>query len=276
MKKKILIVVGTVLVLLVGVVILVATNLDKIVKMGVEEGGTLVLGVPTQLEGATVTVRDGTVGLDGLVIGNPEGFKEPSMFELGHAHTSVDIGSLRSAEIVVREVVIDGAEITLEFGEGTTNWAVLLKRLESEPKDEEVKRKSQKQLRVDRILFTNGKIRIAGIPVAGSATIPLPTLEITDLAPADGTPSTVGNVLADVIRSLYASILTAATDVLPVEQIEKLAEEAGAVLSDAAGAVKDAGSAIEDAAGDAAKDIGDKAGGILDGVFGDKKEKEDE
>ncbi len=276
MKKKILIAVGVVAVLLVVVVILIASNLDRIVKLGVEEGGTLVLGVPTKLEGATVAVRNGTVGLDGLVIGSPEGFEEASMFELGHAHTTVDIGSLRGDEIVVKEVVIDGAEITLEFGEGTTNWGVLLKRLESEPKEEEAKQKSQKKLRIDRILFTNGKIRIAGIPLVGSATVPLPTLEITDLAPADGAPSTVGNVLADVVRSLYGSILTAAKDVVPLEQIEKLAGEAGAVLRDAGTAVRDAGSKVGDAAGDAAKDIGDKAEGLLRGVFGDKKKEEED
>ena len=198
------------------------------------------------------------------------------MFELKHAHTTVDIGSLRGDEIVVEEVVIDGPQITLEFAGGTTNWGTVLKQLESEPKDEEAKQKSQKKIRVGRISFTNGTIRIAGIPVAGSATIPLPTLEITDLAPADGAPSTVGTVLAGVIRSLYAKILSAAKDVLPTEQVEQLAKEAAAVLGDAGAAVKDAGAAVGDAAGDAAKGVGDTAKGVLDGVFGGKKKTADE
>jgi hypothetical protein len=275
MKKKILIAIGVVVVLLVVGGILLLSNLDKIVKIGVEEGGTMVLGVPVQLEGATVAVREGTVGLDGLKIGSPEGFEEVNMFNLDHAHTTVDIGSLRGDEIVVKDVVIDGALITLEFDGGKTNWGALLKQLEGEPKEEEAKKKSQKNIRIDRIVFTNGKIRIAGIPLVGSATVPLPTLEITDLAPADGTPSTVGNVLADVVRSLYKSILAAAGDVLPTEQVEALAKEAGALLGEAGAAIKDAGAKVGEAAGDAAKNLGDKAGGVIKGLFGDKKDEEE-
>ncbi|MCK4283864.1 MAG: hypothetical protein KAX44_06075 [Candidatus Brocadiae bacterium] len=270
MKRKMVIAAVAVAVVVVVGLVLVASNLDKIIKIGVEKGGTLVLGVPTTLEKATVAVREGTVGLDGLVLGSPEGFAEPSMFELAHAHTTVDIGSLRKEELVIHEVIIDGPKITLEFAGGTTNWGTVLERLEREPKDEEAKQKSQKKLRVDRIVFSNGKIRIAGFPVAGSATVPLPTLEITDLAPADGTSQTVGGVLADVIRSLYKSILAAATDVVPTEQIEKLGKEAFAAVGDATATAKEAGEAV----GEAAKDATEKAKGLLRGVLPGLKDEE--
>jgi len=296
MKRKIIIGVVVVAVVVVVGLVLVASNLDKIIKIGVEKGGTLVLGVPTTLEKATVSVREGTIGLDGLVLGSPEGFSEPSMFELGHAHATVDIGSLRKDELVVHEVVIDGPKITLEFAGGTTNWGTVLKGLESAPQDEEAKQKSQKKLRVDRIVFSNGKIRLVGGLLAAPVTVPLPTLEITDLAPADGTAQTVGGVLADVIRSLYKSILGAAKDVLPLEQIEKLGEEAFAAAGEAAAAAKDAagsaasaaketvggaaasakdaGAAVGGAAADAAKDVSDKAKGLLRGVLPGKKDEE--
>ncbi len=275
MKRKLLIAGGVVVVLLVVGVIMVASNLDKIIKLGVEKGGTLILGVPTQLDGVTVAVRKGTVGLDELVLGSPEGFSEPSMFELAHAHTTVDIGSLRGDEIVVHEVVIDGPKITLEFAGGTTNWGTVLNRLEGEPKEEEAKQKSQKKIRVERILFSNGKIRIAGIPLAGSATVPLPTLEITDLAPADGTPQTVGNVLADVIRSLYKAILTAAKDVVPTEQIEKLGKEVWSAAGDAGAAAKEAGAAVGEAASGAAKGAAEEAKGLLRGVLPGRRKDEE-
>jgi len=145
MKRKIVIAVVVVAVVVVVGLVLVAANLDKIIKIGVEKGGTLVLGVPTTLDRAIVSVREGTVGLEGLVLGSPEGFAEPSMFELAHAHTTVDIGSVRKDELVVHEVVIDGPKITLEFAGGTTNWGTVLAALESPPKDEEAKQKSQKK-----------------------------------------------------------------------------------------------------------------------------------
>ena len=267
MKGKIIIAAAVVVVLLLVAVVVATSNLGKIVKFGVEKGGTLVLGVPTQLERATVSVRNGTVGLDGLTIGSPQGFKEPTMFELGRMQATVDIGSLRKEEIVVREVVIDGAKITLEFAGGKTNWGTVLKRLEGEPKDEEAKQESQKKIRIGRIVFSNGEVRIAGIPLAGSATVPLPTLEITDLASADGTPQTVGKVLANVIRSLHKAILAAAGDVLPVERLQTLRQEA---LS----AVNDAGEAVREAAAGAAKDAAERAKGVLSGILPGRKEPE--
>jgi mRNA-degrading endonuclease toxin of MazEF toxin-antitoxin module len=232
----------------------------------------MILGVPTSLDKATVSVREGTLGLDGLTLGSPEGFTEPSMFELTHAHVTMDIGSVRSDEILVHEVVIDGPQITLEFAGGKTNWGTLLARLETPPTEEQAK--SEKKVRIDRIVISNAKVRLAGIPLAGSATVPLPTLEITDLAQADGTGQTVGNVLGDVIRSLYTSILSAAKGVLPTEQVEKLAKEAGAVLGDARDAVKDAGSTVQDAATGAAKGVSEKATGVFKGIMGGKEEEE--
>jgi len=288
MKRKIIIGLLVVAVLLVVGVVLLASNLDKIIKLGVEKGGTLVLGVPTTLESVTVKVGEGTVGLDGLKLGNPEGFGEPSMFTLGHAHTTVDLKSVRSDELVVHEIVIDKPQITLEFaGLKKTNWGTVLERLESEPKQEEAKQKSQKKLRVDRIVFSNGEVRIAGVPGVGAVPVKLPKLEITDLAPADGAAQTVGGVLADVIDSLYKSILVAAKDKLPLEQIQALGEEAFAAAGEAAAAAKDAAGeaagAAKDAVGGAAgaakeagAAVGDKAKGLIRGIVPGKKDDEDE
>jgi hypothetical protein len=284
MVKKIVLVAGGLVVLVIVGIVVLAGNLDKLVKVGVEKGGTLVLGVPTSLDKATVSIRGGTVGLDGLVLASPEGFDSPEMFRLGHAHTTVEIGSLTGDEIVVHEVVIDGPEITLEFSGGKSNWGTVLDNLESEPAEEE-KEMSQKKIRVDLIRFANAKIRVAGIPLAGTATVPLPTLVITEFRTADSGGATVRNVLADVIRSLYGSILGTVKGIVPAEELQKLGAGALSLVGDAGGLVKDAGSGLGGAAGGAAKDAtgaaagaakgaADKATGALKGVFGGGKDNE--
>ena len=151
------------------------------------------------------------MGFDGLMIGSPEGFEQPSMFKLAHAHATVDISSLRGDEIVVHEVVIDGPEITLEIGNGTTNWGTVMSRLEREPDPEEKAKESEKRIRIDRIVFSNGKIRIAGIPLVGSVAVPLPSLELTDIGGggAEGAGS-VRETIAEVVGKLYKAILAAA------------------------------------------------------------------
>jgi hypothetical protein len=292
LKKKLLVVAIVIVGVALVVGLLVVANLGRIVKVGVEKGGTAVLGVPTELEKASVSLLGGTVGFDGLKLGSPEGFDAPEMFKLSHMHVSADIGSMTSDEIVVREVVVDGAEITLEFSGGKTNWGTLLSQLESEPVDEE-EAESEKKIRIDRIAFSNCKLRVQGIPIAGSAAIPLPSVEITDLRSADGSGMTVGNVLADVISSLYRSILGAVKGVVAVEELEKLGKEAQEVVGDAGAVLKDAGTDIGETAGDAAKKatgalkdagtgIGETAGGaakkatgVLKGVLG-RDEEDDE
>jgi len=244
-KKILLVIAALVLLVVIGGVVLVL-NLDRLVKAGVEKGGSLILGVPTGLDSASVSVLGGTVGLDGLTLGSPEGFDAPEMFGLDHAHVSVDLGSLRSEEMVVHEVVIDGAEFTLEFSGTKTNWGALMAQLEKEPTEEQEKRKSERKLRIGRVAFTNGSVSVKGIRVPVSTTFRLPDLEITELGTGDGTAATVRGVLADVIGQLYVAMLGAAEGVVPTEELRKVAGELGSLAEQAGGTLKEAGSAVQD------------------------------
>ncbi|MHC4480821.1 MAG: DUF748 domain-containing protein [Planctomycetota bacterium] len=299
--RRIVIVVAVVLVLVLVVGLLVVGNLDGLVETGVEKGGTLVLGVPTELEAASVSLLGGEVGLDGLTLGSPEGFDAPQMFELAHAHTTVDVGSLTSDEIVVHEVVVDGAEVTLELAGGKTNWGVLMGRLKSEapPEKEEEKAAAGRKIRIDRVAFTGGKIKLAAIPVAGSVSVPLPDVEVKDLRTAEGKGVTVKKALADVIQSLYTSILVAVKDVVPAEQLAELSRELESLVGEAGAKLREAGAAAGEAvkggaaetekavgevgeaakeagkdAGEAVKGAAEEAGKALKGVFGGGGEEE--
>jgi len=244
-KKILLVVAALVLLVVIGGVVLVL-NLDRVVKVGVEKGGSLILGVPTELDSASVSLFGGSVGLDGLTLGSPEGFDAPEMFRLGHAHVSVDLGSLRSEEMVVHEVVIDEAEFTLEFSGTKTNWGALMARLEKEPTEEQEKRKSEKKLRIGRVAFTNGSVNVKGIPIPVGTTFRLPDLEITELGTGDGTVATARDVLADVIRQLHRAILGAVEGVIPAEEMRKIAGELESLAGQAGGTLKEAGSAVQD------------------------------
>ncbi len=191
MKKLIKLLVVVVVLLAIGAVILLL-SLNRAAKVAVETGGSMVLGVPTTLEKTKVSVRDGTFGFDGLVLGSPEGFKADEIFRLGHGHVEVKLASLLGDE-----VVIDSAETTIEMSGGRINWDVIMEGLKGEPSEEE-KEEMTKSIRLDRRVFTNGKINIEGMPVR----VPLPTVEIKDIRTADGTGVTVRNVLVQVVESL--------------------------------------------------------------------------
>lgn len=261
MRKKILIGLAVVVAVAVVAIVVVAANLGKVVRVGVEKGGTAALGVQIALDSAQVSVLGGKVGLDGLSIGSPAGFREPAMFTLDHAHTVVQLGSLRSDEIVVEEVVIDGPQITLEFSGVSTNWGTLLKELQkgAEPEAEAQPEAAGKTVRIDRITLTNGTVRVAGIPVAGSATVPLPTLEITGLGAKKAERRSVRQVGADTVTALYAAVVGAVGDIVPAEQLKMLAGEAGELLKGAGAAARQAAGLAVGAAGDAAAAVGGAA-----------------
>jgi hypothetical protein len=259
MKRKLLVVLAVLVAAGVVALILTWANLGKIVKFGVEEGGSLVLGVPVTLKKATVSVSTGTVGLDGLTIGSPKGFSAPNMFELDHASATVDIGSLRSNQIVVKDVTVDRPRITLEFGGGTTNWSTLMARLQKPPSPEEQAKQSKKQMRIAHLSLSNGKVSIAGIPVAGQASVPLPGITMNDIGGSAGSGgSSIRTVIADVFTKLYTGILDAAKSVVPTEQLQKLGTEALSTLGQT-------GSEAKGAAGEAV--------GAVKGLFGGGQEK---
>jgi hypothetical protein len=291
--KKVLIVVAFLFVVVVVIGIVVVLSLGTLVETGVETGGTLILGVPTTLEDASVSVLGGSAGLDGLVIGSPEGFSAPEMFKLGHAHTAVDIGSLMGDELLVHEVVIDGPEVTLEFAGMKTNWGALMARLRRPPASPEERDKGSKKVRVERIAFFNGKIHIAGItPLGGKATVPLPDFELTEVGGGEGGSGTVRQKLSDIVTALFKSVISAAGDVVPAERLADLKNEFEAVTGQAVAALKGAGAAAQEAgkkaqeAGAALKDAGagvgkkageatEKARDVLGGILGGKEEGEE-
>ncbi len=244
---------GLVLVVLAAVTLL-WLNLAGVIKFGVETGGEKILGVSTTLEDASVDLFGGSAGLDGLELGSPEGYTADHMFHLGHASMTADLWSLKGNEILVHEVVIDGAQITLEFSSGKTNWATLMDQLKKEPAEEE--KKSEKTIAIERIRITNSTIRIAGLPLPlmDELTVPLPDLTIDDLRSDDGKGVQARRMLTAVIRSLFGSIVGAVKDQaeIPLEYLNQLTDELTSVLSDigsvAEDAVDETGKAVEGAA----------------------------
>ena len=254
----------------VGAVILVL-NLNKVIKSGVEKGGQLVLKVPTTLQSASVRLTEGTVGLDGLTVGSPDGFSADPMLRLAHTHATVDLWSLRSDEIIVKEVVVDGLEVTYERADGKSNWSVLMERLQGEPTEDE-KEELPARICLDKLVFKNGTIRVVGLPVLKEVSIPLPEIKLTDLRTADGKGKTARQVLSQVSAALYRGVVGAMEGFLPAEELRKVRGEAQSMLKEAGGLIEDAGSEVKGAVEGGTQEARE----LWDGLLGKPPESEDE
>ena len=61
-------------------------------------------------------------------MGNPEGFKTPGLFELGLIDIQLDVASLFKKLVVIREIRIEGPEITYERALKNSNIGQLLEQ----------------------------------------------------------------------------------------------------------------------------------------------------
>ena len=114
MKKFIKIVLIVVPVLIVAVLLVLFFSLNSIVRVSVETIGPKVTGTAVRLDYVRISPFSGNGSLKGLYVGNPEGYKTDSAFELGEVRVDIDVKSLMSDIVTIREISINGPKITFE------------------------------------------------------------------------------------------------------------------------------------------------------------------
>jgi len=218
----------------------------SLVRAGVEKGANYVLQVDTKVGGGRLNVVSGTVGLSGMSIGNPPGFKSERAMMLDDIDISVSVGSLTSDTVVVNHIIINKPEITIDTNVLKTNLGTLMDNIEKttgggkkpETKKEETGA-AQKKLKVGKVKILGAKVRVAESVVGGlGAAIPLPDIEMTDVGTGENKDETdFPTLVKTIIEELIKSIAKNGAG-LPDQLGNLLKNETGNILKDAGGAVK--------------------------------------
>src|SRR5438876_10673806 len=116
MKKLIIRGVVVLLVLLVLAVGVSIYFLGSIVKKGVETVGPQITRTEIRLDSATLSLLSGSGKLNGLFVGNPQGFKTDSAIKIGSVRVGVAPASIFSDKVHVKEVNVQAPEISFEGG----------------------------------------------------------------------------------------------------------------------------------------------------------------
>lgn len=260
--KKLLSIIGIVIiVVLVLAVVLIGFQLGGVIKTGVEAAGPKFTGGPVSLDKAFVRPFSGIARLEGLVVGNPDGYKTPSAFELGEVSMKLDVKSLTSDTIVIEEILIDGPAITFEKSLKKSNIAKLLENVQSatapEEGDEvqteaETEEPSGKLVVIDRVLIKGSKVKLSTALLMGKAvTLPLPPVEVNDIGKDSGGTS-FGAAIGEILTALQSSV----KDVVATAGKAAIGGAKGA-----GGAAADGAKTIGEGAGDAIKGVGKLLGG---------------
>ena len=238
MKKLFLTLIIGLLVLIVAGGLVGSFFLGPIVKAGMEMAGPKITQVSIRVDAVNLSLLTGSASIQGLIVGNPEGYKAPQAISVGTAAVGVNPFSVLSDKIVIRSVRVDAPEITFEGNPFSGNNLSKIEQnvnaygsKSSTPQatntNTRAASKPAKKLEVDDFLITNAKVNFNG------ATLTLPNVHLTDLG-KDGDGITAADLTRRVLQALTTAtvkaVAGAATDV------GKSAEKVGQDLGKSAGA----------------------------------------
>jgi len=292
MKKSLKIiyaVAAVIAVLLIVVVIAINLFADSAVKMAIESAGTKALQVGVAVDSVNLSILGGKIGFQNLVIDNPPGYEHKQLLELNEAKIAVEIGSLLTDIINIKDIRLDGVNMVLEQkGITSNNLQDIMKSLPA--KDKEPSEPGGKKLHIDSLEITNTRVNVKLLPIPGKAdtlTLKLAPIKMTDLG-GENDIDTVA-LTRKVLLAIAGGIAEQGVGVLPKEMLGSLAsllDKLGALPAaflDKGGKLLEAGTDLGKTTVEAGKDIGgdikkgadDVRKGITDGLKGLLKKDEE-
>ena len=229
------------------VLVLLVIFRDFVIKHSVEKAGSLVVGTPIKC-GHFSSSFTGKVHIKDLTVGNPEGYHNPYAFKLGEVRVDLNVGTIFSEKIEVRDVYVEGVSVDYELKFGRSNLGEIQKNLERfTPADKdnpdtanEGGDDSAQQAVIRHLKIENTSLTFSNATLKTTLKMPLPGLELENLG--DGKP--IGETLNEFFGLIFTSINKAVTG---------------------------AGGVIVDAVGGAVSGIGDAISNTVKKVTGDKK-----
>lgn len=278
--KKVLMGFGLVLILIVGGVVFLYSNLGDIIKEAVERFGSEATQATVSLDNVDLDVTSGKTALQGFVVGNPSGFKSDNAFELGNIAVQVDTSSLESETVIVNSIVINGPKVTYELGDGGSNVDAIKRNVDTYAKqfssgDSAASSSEdsgpQKKMIIERLTITDGRINVSAPFLDGkSLGASLPTITLTDIGKDSG-----GASPADVIKRVIDEMTKGVGGAISGLNLDDLAKQATAEAQKAIDAAKaGASDAVKSAtegtgaAGEAASGAVDDASKAIKGLLG--------
>jgi len=269
---------GIIVILIILTVTLIHLFGNRALKAGIETAATKTLNVAVSIGDVDLSIMGGKLSLQNLVINNPPNYQHPKLLELKDARITVNIKSLLSDVVKIREIKLDGASVVLEQrGISSNNIQDVIKAIPA--KDKQASESSGKKLHIDTLEITNVTVKVKLLPVPGKAdtvTLKLAPIKMTNLG-GDNKLNTAA-LSSKIMLAITDGIAEQGTGVLPKEITGPLASElkrAGALtgtLLEGSSEVLETGKDTGKEVLEKGKDLEEKATGLLKGLFKPKNE----
>jgi hypothetical protein len=242
--KKTLIILGIFAVILIGILILFFTSLDRIVAAAIEHYGSVTTQTDVSVSSVNLKLKSGEGSINDLKIANPAGFSTPYAFTLGDISIKIDPSTITNDTIVIDSIIVSSPKVTYEINEsGRANISVInehIRQSRGEGAQEKSKDKSNLKLVIRRLEIEGSRMDVH-VPVQPEPLIAkMPHIEITNLGKGGAPP---GEIAAEILSVLVKNAGVAAAQTGVEKYLGKSIDEMKGELQKQLG--KEAGEAVE-------------------------------
>ncbi len=241
--KKLLMFIGALALIAIGLAIAAMLSANPLIEKAVNTVGPKILRTNVHLDKANVSFLSGSGSLEGLFIGNPQGFSSPHAITLGTADVAIDIWSLTKDVVVIDSIVIDNPDLIYERSASGDNFTALLANVKKAAEAATGAQgntaskgdgsSSESKVVIRDLRITNGKVTMALADLGGKGVaLPLPEIHLTDIGERSG-----GVSPAEAIQTVLAAI-SATTGNTVQQGLDAATQEIGSAVQDTADALK--------------------------------------
>ncbi|MBR2365051.1 MAG: AsmA family protein [Lentisphaeria bacterium] len=243
-------------------IIVIFAFAGQIVKSSIQTVGPLITGVPVTVKSVGINVLGNAgVKINGLVVGNPDGYSSPHALHMKNFELKVKTLSLLSDKIVIDKLELTGVELNFETNLLASNLNDIhnnVKKLSGEKKDvkkEEKKENAEKEsakLQVNTVDIADITVRVIarGGDAAGVPLVMVP-IHMKDLGTGPG-----GISVSALVEEIFTRLFTGVTSL-----ISGGADAVSHTVSTVGDAAEEAGKAVKDAGKNIGKQLKDLLGG---------------
>ena len=242
---------------------------EYILKIGIETAATKALNVSVDIDDTDLSILRGKIKISGLVIKNPSGYTYDNFLRLGYGQLKISVGSLLSNTIHIKELKLDGIDLTIEQKALTNNLHEIISAISSTDKPKPKSSTKGKKLHIDNLEITNITVTAKLLPIPGKVdtiTFSLAPIRMSDL----GTDNklTTGALASKIVFAISQGVAEQGVGVLPENLINKVRLTLSKTIEMGKTVTQEGEKLIE-----AGKDVGT---GLVEGFKGLLKPKKDE
>ena len=245
---------------------------NSALRAGIETTATKALNVGVTLGDVSLSIFGGRLELGELVVNNPPGYQHEALLQLGKADIAVNVKSLLSDTVNVKNMTFDKVGLVIEQKGLTNNLQEILDSIPKAEKQKPDKPSKEKNIVIDKLEISNVDVSVKLLPVPGRAdtvTFKLSPIKMENLGTDD--KLSMAELAVKILGAIANGVAQQGMDLLPIEMLEPLKS----TISEHGKLLIDTGTEVLDKT----KDIGTgilkgskEATDALKGLFENKKE----